>query len=234
MGVDYTFMVQMRMATIEVPVGQASGSEAIWSYLDEERTRAVRSASFGRNGMRIGVAGLDTWPDLMRILQKLTGRQVKEEMAYVTPGRSFHVELKGNQGPQTIFTSYNDRTLSGCDYPGGDNLLVINCSLDPESNSRIVLTGVPQIRSTQRKVAIASGGVIGAAPDAYNFEQVTFQLTLASRDLILIGPGAESRRPTSIGYHFLLKDRDDVQFETVLVLIPEVIKAPIIKSSVPN
>ena len=53
---QFLFIVRIKITSIQVPVGTASGSEEIWSYLDEERTRAIHTATLGRNGMRVGVA----------------------------------------------------------------------------------------------------------------------------------------------------------------------------------
>jgi len=71
---EFMFVLQVKVTSIEVPVGTASGSEEIWSYLDEERTKAFHIATLGRNGMRVGLADLASWPDLARILAKMTGR----------------------------------------------------------------------------------------------------------------------------------------------------------------
>ncbi len=94
----FAFMVRVKITSIEVPVGTASGSEEIWSYLDEERTRAVHTATLGRNGIRVGVAPLASWPDLVKILTNMTGQKLSEQAMFAIPGQPFSVELKGGQG----------------------------------------------------------------------------------------------------------------------------------------
>ena len=56
----FFFMIRMRMATVEVPVGTASGSEEIWSYLDEEPVSAFSQGALGRNGFRVGRGRADS------------------------------------------------------------------------------------------------------------------------------------------------------------------------------
>jgi hypothetical protein len=207
----------IKVTSIEVPVGTASGSEEIWSYLDEERTKAFHSATLGRNGMRVGLADRASWPDLARILSKMTGRRLSEQGFTAVPGQPFQIELRSNLPSQTIFISYADRTLSGADYPPGDNLLTLSISMDENDASRMIVTAVPQIRTTQRTTDIVNFTMVEHAI-TYSFHPATFQFAMKDKDVVVIGPGAESGRPTSIGYHFLLQERQGVLYETVLVL----------------
>ena len=227
---QFACVLQVKVSSIEVPVGTASGSEEIWSYLDEERTKAFHSATLGRNGMRVGLADVSVWPDLARILTKMTGKKLAEQSFSALPSQPFPIELRSNLPSQTIFTSYADRTLSGADYPPGDNLLTLSITLDENDSSRMIVTALPQIRSTQRNTDIVhegSGLVFVDQPATYSFHPATFQFTMKDKDIVVIGPGAESRRPTSIGYHFLLQEKRSMLCETVLVLSINIIKVPL-------
>jgi hypothetical protein len=233
---QFLLVLQVKVTSIEVPVGTASGSEEIWSYLDEERTKAFHSATLGRNGMRVGLADSASWQDLARILTKMTGHKLSEEAYTAVPGQPFPIELRSNLPAQTIFTSYSDRTLSGSDYPPGDNLLTLNITLDENDSSRMIVTALPQIRSTQRSTDIVrqeSGFVFSEHPIMYNFSPAMFQFAMKDKDIVVIGPGAESRRPTSIGYHFLLQEKQNMPCETVLVLCINLFKVPL-RDPIPN
>lgn len=220
-------VVRMRLTTIEVPIGTASGSEEIWSYLDEERVRANRSAALGRNGLRIGVTSLQNWPELTRILQKMTGQKLETQDLLVLPGKPFQVQVKQAQPEQTIHTCYADRTISMADYPAGDYVLALKYTLNEEDSTRFTMTGVPQILSSSRTTSVVNEGLpmIVSKPTTFTFLPMTFQLNLQPNELVVIGPGAESRRPSSIGHQFLVDSRQDMQFETILILMPEVVKA---------
>ena len=50
---------------------------------------------------------------------------------------------------------------------------------------------------------------------------------MPAKGFLVIGPGANARNPTSVGYHFLVKKRQGMEFETLLVLVPEVFAAPL-------
>ena len=216
------YMIHIRLGTVEVPTGVASGSEELWSYLDEEPV-SLQSPVLGLNGFRVGVGRGDAWEDLKRILQKMTGQHFRSTTIQTFASVPVSVELKTKLPTQRIFTSFEDRTLSGADYPPGDNLLTISCTLDEDNPNEVFLTVVPQIRSTNRVSQFIQGQGIprfAARPVLFTFIPLTFQLTVRRNDFLVIGPSIESRRPTSVGYHFLTKERKGMRYETVLILRP--------------
>ena len=64
-------------------------------------------------------------------------------------------------------------------------------------------------------------------PDIFSLTPLTFQVSVPSKDFLVIGPGPECGRRSSVGHHFLVSDRDGVEFETLLVLKPEAFAAPV-------
>ena len=217
--------VFLRIVTFEVPAGAASASEQIWSYLDEESIGVQQGVSLARNGIRMGIGREKDWPDLARILKQMTGRRVRQTTVTALPGVPVPLELKRKQPGQTIFTFYEDLTLSGADYPAGDNLLTIACTLDEDDPTIVRLTGLPQIRSTYRKPTVLNRPgepMIVERPVIYDLPSLMFQVTVASRDFLVIGPNSQSQRRCSAGRSFLVAQKDGVPFETVQLLVPEV------------
>ncbi|HUT59775.1 MAG TPA: hypothetical protein VNA25_18160, partial [Phycisphaerae bacterium] len=221
-------LVQIRMLSIEVPLGAASGSEDIWSYLDEESVRGSELANLAHNGFRVGVARRDSWRHLERIFIRLTGRRARGAVMSGLPGNPIQVVLKRRQPAQTIFTFYEDKTISGRDLPPGDNVLTILCALNAGEPNEVVVIGRPQVRATHQKTEIIddrSGFLWVSRPKMYDFGPLAFQVSVPNDDLIVVGPGAAARRPTSVARHFLIKEKEGIRFETVLVLIPRVVRA---------
>ncbi len=224
----YLLVVRLELASIEVPAGMASGSEEIWSYLDEEAVREVRSPSLGFNGLRIGRGQPASWPDLARVLRAMTGRKLKETTIVAIPGRPVPIVLKSAQPAQTIFLFKADQTLWGRDYPPGDNLLTIVCTLDEEDPSKVQITGLPQVRTRYRKPRFVRRGgfMMVSRPDILSLPQLTFHVTVPQESFLVIGPGAQSARPSSVGHRFLVKEKDGVEFETVLIIKPQAFATP--------
>jgi len=230
---EFILLVKLGVGVIEAPVGTISSSEQAWSYLNEEPVAIGRSASLGRNGLRIGTGSRDNWPDLAKVLKRLTGRSLEQTMTMAYPGALIPIELKRNQPVQTIFTIYEDRTMGGQDYPPGDNLLTLSCTFDLDDPKTVLVTGLPQIRSTHRSPKIVhemTSMILVEKPAFFSFSDLTFQLRVANNDFLVIGPGAQSRRPNSVGRHFLVKEKDGVEFESILILTPEIVAAPVRKS----
>ena len=221
--------VRVKVVLIELPAGTVSASEEIWSYLDEEPVGADRGAALGRNGLRVGMGRQGNWPDLAKVLKQMTGRSFRQGVKLTAPGVSTAFKLNERDHSSTIFTSHADRSLSGADYPPGRDMLSILCTIDEDEPSTILVTALPQIESARRKpsVSAANGNVaIEVKPTFYNFPELMFQLSVPAGSFLLIGPGAQARRPTSIGHHFLVRKRDRAEFETVVVLTPEVLAVP--------
>jgi len=227
-GADYALLVQMRLGTIEVPVGIASGSEEIWSYLDEEAIEPVHAANLGRNGLRVGLGRKDNWADMAKIFERMTGRTVAMKDMLLMPGNPAPLTLKRAQPVQTIFIFYDDRTLSGADFVPGDNLFVITCTVNEDDVSTVFLTGVPQVRTSARRPRVVNESgrfTMVAKPDVFPLTPLTFRVPVVQGDFVVIGPGSAATRSVTAGHHFLVKKKEGVEFETVLVLFPRSVLA---------
>lgn len=224
----YVLALRLSLSAIEVPIGTVSGSEEIWSYLDEESIGQVRTGAIGLNGLRIGRGQAGSWPDIARILKTMAGRKVKIATMMGQPGRAIPITVKSNQKAQTIFIFRPDGTLHGQDYPPGDDLITLYCTLDEADPSKVLLTGMPQIRTARQKIRFvtsAGGMTMVNRPDYYSLTDLTFRTVMPSGDFLVIGPSEYSYRPTSVGHCFLVRDRKGMQFETLIVIKIETVAA---------
>lgn len=225
----HMLLIRIKSIEIELPAGTASGSEEIWSYLDEEPVGAARGAALGRNGLRVGTGHQDSWPDLAKVLKQMTGRAFRHGVKLRRPAIPAMFELNKRDRGTTIFTSHANRSLSGADYPPGRDILSILCTIDEDEPSTVLVTASLQIESARRKPKFSAPGgdvILTVKPTIYNFPELTFQLSVPTKDFLVVGPSAQARRPTSIGHHFLVQERDGAKFERVIVLTPEVVTAP--------
>ncbi|MEN6664549.1 MAG: hypothetical protein ABFD85_11210 [Phycisphaerae bacterium] len=222
----HVLILRLQVITIEAPVGTVSGSEEIWSYVDEEPLGPARAAALGRNGLRVGLGRRDTWPDLARILKGLTAKGYTDRLMHCLPGKSVEVPLKDHDGEVTIFTSQADRTLSGSDYPPGQDLLSLLGTINEDQPWNVLITALPQIRAAQgRQHLVTRDGrvVFETRQEMFDFPALRFQLSVRAKDFLIVGPNAQSGNSSSPGHHFLVRDKDGSKFETVLVIIPEVL-----------
>ncbi len=221
-----SLLIHLQMMGIEVPAGAASDSEDIWSYVEEEASGA-RGAALGRNGFRVGLVRRENWNALERVLKQVAGRQASAFTMSVLPNNPQPITLKPAQPPQTLFIFRGDRSLCGEDYPPCDNILTIVCTLNEDEPNRLLVLGQPQLRSTGQKLELVEERgqyVWMARSKVYELPDLTFRLSVPSQDIIVVGPGAGARRSSSVAHHFLIKERDGLPFETVLLLVPSVVR----------
>ena len=226
----YHLIVQFRLLSIEAPAGSFSKSEELWKHVDEESVQAGRSGLLARNGLRVGLASAKAWDDLEGVFKRLSGRAVGQASATTLPGRPAAIPVKRHQPPQTIFVFYPDGSLSGADYPPGDDLLAVNCTLSQSDPSLVYLTVLPQVRSSEVRTTIVNrpeGPGYESLQELFSFDALQFQVEIRSQDILLIGPSADVRRGDSLAARFLVAEKAGMRYETVLVVIPQVVAAPI-------
>lgn len=222
---NYILVVRLHLSSVEVPIGTVSSSEDLWSYLDEEPIEQARGPVLGLNGFRAGVGRADGWPDIARVLKTLTGQAIQESTMLSPPGRPVPVTLKTGHSGQTIFMFRPDGTLLGRDFPPGDNLLTLHCTLNEDDPSEMLVTCTPQVRSSRKgpKFVRSGGGLTMVnRPATFSLAELAFRTRIASGDFLIIGPGVNCERPTSAGHNFLVKHKSGVAYEIVLIARPEV------------
>ncbi|MFP4354032.1 MAG: hypothetical protein ACLFUJ_02825 [Phycisphaerae bacterium] len=230
---EFIRAIRLRLYTIEVPIGLASATEEIWSYLDEEAVGARTHVALGLNGMRVGLGRGQDWPELAGILQKLTGRKIRDGATHLLPGNTTSISMKRDVPVQPLFFYRPDRTLTGQVYPDGEFLLSVSCGLNPEDTSQLLFTAMPHLRTViDRPRYINRNGAVSVirGPQFIEFRDLLFQLSVPSESYVVIGPGRESRRKTSMGHCLLVHYRKGIPFETVLVIVPEAFSAPRIRT----
>ena len=93
-----------------------------------------------------------------------------------------------------------------------------------------MITGVPQIRSSHRASAMVRHDGALTAVSRYlrkPFTPLTFRALVPPKGFLVIGPSREVAREYTLGNRFFIEMRDGLQFETVLILLPEVIRKPV-------
>ncbi|MBT3278396.1 MAG: hypothetical protein HN909_03445 [Phycisphaerales bacterium] len=222
------YMVHMQIVIIEMPANVASGGEALWSHFDETDFLAA-GATLSRNGMRIGKASAENWSAILKQLEAMKGMEKKVFNLQIHSAMPAPVTIKADNQTQTIFTYRNDQTLRGEDYPPGDNIFTTSCSLDPNDRTTIHLDFLPQIRSTRTEVVFVTdhGAPRQVSQHKYfPFLPLLTQTKIPSGDFLLVGPGLDARRPTSIGNHFFTMQKKGMPYETMLLIRPRVYRLP--------
>ncbi len=218
------YMVHLQMTVIEMPANVASGGEALWSHFNEEPLLS-KAAAMSLNGMRIGLASADDWATIKKQLESMTGMEQKTLALQSYSSMPNPITLKPRCPTQTIFTYFANGNLRGEDYPPGDNILTISSSVNPNDRESIHFSALPQIRSTKKEASIVKTHgrpQMVYKPKYFPFEPLLFQTKIRSGDFLLIGPGREARRPSSVGNRFLTIRKKGMPYETMLLIRPRI------------
>jgi hypothetical protein len=113
---QYRHVIGLQVIRVELPAGTVNASEQLWNYLNEEPVTINRSAGLGRNGLRMGLGEGGSWPEVARILEKLTARPLAPTYLTGLPGSVMDVVVRNARPAQSIFLFYQDRTRTGTDY----------------------------------------------------------------------------------------------------------------------
>ena len=229
-GTQRALVIRHRIITLQLPLGAASETEELWTYINEEPVGARRGPCLFRNSIRVGIGREADWPEVARTLRRLTGEQLSRSQVVAQPGRPVPIALLPGRGEQTIFMFRPDGTLFGMDYPPGDNLMVITAGVNFDGPRNVLLRGAPVIRTkkrTKRYVKGETGYVLRAEPIYFRMEELAFQFNVPPGGFVMMGPGPEVKRPTSPGRKFLTAERRGERFETIMVIAPEVFVAPV-------
>ena len=222
----YIYGVKIVVLSLRVPIGQFSKNEGLWSYLDEEQV-ALKSKVLGLNGFRVGVGQKKNLQDVQQILTGMMASKYSESVLQTFNEKPGTIAMQRNTPAKTIFLYSENQTLTGNDYPPGDNLIKVNAVTNPDHRNKSLLTITPEIRSTKARLQMIHENRrprLQESPVLFLFKNMRFQLKMTDGEFLIIGPGIESRRPTSIGHHFLTSTENNIEYERILVLQPQVVR----------
>jgi hypothetical protein len=218
-------IVCVRVALVNLPAGAASDSQDIWARLREEVLGPDRQNLLKANGLRAGIAPGRNLVDLVGVLQGLTGRDI----LYATiPGISEDprsLTLRGEEPPRTFFIIGQDGSARGVDYPAGEYLLTMAGRIDQNNPSHVLMTVMPQVRvavGDTRVVRTEGRLTFQTYREVLGLEEGTVTVDMPVGDILVIGPGPQSHRPSSIAHSFLIGQINGIPYEIVILLVPQI------------
>jgi hypothetical protein len=221
--------VRLSIYRVDLPLGSASRSERLWRYFDEEVTDAPTITALQRNGFRLGRARIQEWPAVSRLLEEMAGTAPVSKQLLAMPGHQQQITLKEHQDFQRLFIFDRAGLLNGRDYPSGDDILLLTCNINGQDPAEVVLQAAPAVldeRKIIRWEETDQGYQRVEKREELTLTPLQFTVRAPRGTYLVIGPGADVMRSTSPGHSFLLGERGGLQFETLLILVPEVFAAP--------
>lgn len=219
-------LVRLGATAVAFPAGTLTRSETVWAGLNHRPWQARTRALLTLNGVRVGMLKVSAWGQLAKTFEKLKGVRLKSAMLPVYASSPVQVFLQRNDKYQTIFTYRLDETMFGHDCPPGDAMLAVQCIVEPGAPTRMTMIAMPQVRTFRRKMRYTKTDdryEFTQRPTLYNFEELAWRIALTTDDIVVMGPGPDAERNSSLGRMFFVRDVDGTMFETVLLLAPNVV-----------
>jgi len=210
-----------------IPAGRISMTEQLWDHLDESIVVPRQSVLLRRNGIRVGVGRVASWPAVRAVLV-LHEPQVSASTPIVAGDGPWSLELADiADGTPLFFFDSRDR-LTGARHAAGKLCLRMEHLLDLDNLAMLTLRAVPEIRRDDLPARTRVRLAAEFADDRSElFSALTFTMAVPSEHFIVIGPGPASRMPHLVGSRLFKSTENGEDFENVYCIVPRILRRPV-------
>lgn len=218
--------VQFRVIQVQAPLGEFSQSQKIWDHLDEQAVGTETQMMLQRNGLRVALGSAESWPPVQAILDSVTKRNVRQLPASLPNSLSVSLQLTGEPVDQTIFFYRPNGTMVGNFYSQATDVLRITWDFYSDNIEQVVVYITPEIRQDQTGVTYKATPLGAAQVPVYEgrvLNELACRLVVSPEGYIVIGPGPDVEHAGLLGKEFLVNQIDGEPYESILVIVPEVL-----------
>jgi hypothetical protein len=212
----------VELFVLSVPHGAISGNEQFWTHIVEQVFDVPTAELLDKNGIRVGVVGIDQIEQLARFLDEATPAQ---RLNIVGPeARDAEVVMNADLPEQVIFHFDGRNVAVGRSYDRCENVINLSFQPAPRKPGYLRLKLCPMVRTTRKRV------VFTKLNDAYELQfispetlyELNFRVDLPRDSFLVVAPSHSAiLRPTSVGGCFLFRNTPTERLEQVLIVIPQ-------------
>ena len=221
-----TKALRFRVIQVQAPLGEFSRSQKVWDHLDEQAVGIETQMLLQRNGLRVGLGEPDSWPPVRAIFDAVAKRTVRELPPSMPNSLSVPLQLNNEPVDQTVFFYRSNGTMAGSFYSQATDVFRITWDFNSANIEQVVVFITPEVRQDQSGV-VFKATPMGAAPvpvyEGRVFAELTCRLVVSPGGYIVLGPAADVNRTGLLGREFLVNQIDGEPYESILVIVPEVL-----------
>ncbi len=222
---DVPTAIEMTLYKLTVPYGTVSRNEKFWKRIDESVVDVTTYQTLFKNGIRVGEAPTSEWDYFKKIMAD--NPAVTQVSSLVTvDGRTVDLPLRKEIPSQDIFYFDSANELHGRSFGPCDNLMTAVLQPAPRKKNTVRLTLCPVVRSMEKRLRYNPDGKDGdfvyLAPE--HLYDLNLRADVPVDSFFIVAPSGEATWPTSVGNRFLVNDGAAERTETILLLIPRIIK----------
>jgi len=210
-------IVQMHVALIERPLGDAYLNERLWTLADEGAVPTDHKAALEDNGFRVGQVGGQTPPELLTLLTSSRScANPRLIRLHTGDGKDL---LLGPALPACRYQLEQDGQKEEVAVEQADAMVTVVPALAPDGRIRLRFT--PQVEYGERKLVACpaedhSGMVLLPKRAANRYPGLGWDVTLAPNEYVVVG--ARFDRPGSLGYQAFVRPDESPPVQRLLVI----------------
>ena len=218
-------VVRLDVFLLDLPAGTVSTDEAFWRSADESAVGGPAACdALARNGVRAGVVPRDRSAFFSQYFNDHPKRG--RRTSYST-GQYGTVDLDLNQhfAAEDLFVFDPAGRLSGRTYEDGTNSVAMTFEPEPRAADAVRVTLCPTVRSDRRQARYTALNepTDAAVTTTDRVYDLSLSVALRNTQFLIVAPGPEAGRRTSVGNRFLLLGDAAARLERVIVVVPTVV-----------
>lgn len=219
-------MMVLGVLSVQIPEKSSAAASRIWEHVREEMLDAETRLRLSDNGFRAGIGHVKHWEPIRAVLDGIAGHKVVQTVPLRVPaGFPLALELDTEPRVQTLFHVGKDGVLRGGTFPSSRNALRVAYGPDVRRAERIRMGICPEVQQKQegwRWVRTEEGLWQVPRQETNPFEDVTFEVSLARDEFLLIAPSESARLRGLIGRAMFTTEFEGTSYFTYVFLRPEV------------
>jgi len=210
-------VIQLDVALLERPIGDAFLDRELWKYTDEQTVALDRKAVLDDNGFRVGqIVGMP--PGKLQALLSSERSCINPRRQMLPPGRAT-VQVLGPTLPHAEFqVSENGQTVEIA-LEQAQFVLEVTPTLAGDGKTR--LRFAPKVQYGEKvpelhPAADGSDWAFEISRPCRQFPAVTWEVCIAPNEFLVVGAGSD--QPDSFGYHAFIQHDATAQVQRLLVI----------------
>lgn len=217
--------IEFQVLRVRAGKGAFSESGKIWNALDEEAFAATTRALLRKNGLRLGVGKLASWPQIKAILDA-EEVEISTNQQIVRNGLPLTVEIDPQMRDQTLFLFREDGTMAGRTYASSRMVLRIEYFIPLTDADAVVIDVMPEIvlPFSRPRPTLGPGGWVQEEIQQTTrpLRELASRAQMAPETFLAIGPSGTSHQGHLAGSLLLCEEIDGQVFESMYFITPRV------------
>jgi len=232
--------VHLDIYLLDLPPGSVSDNNEFWKRVDEEAMGIGNRDLLEKNGLRAGVAPRSEGAFFTRFFDQLPHHSRRSTMDGLH-AETIQLQMETTFDSQDLFVYHKaEQQPEGRSYENGTNNLMLAFGPTPRDPSAVRITLCPTVHSQRRRMQfnLLNQEHETTANENDRIYDLNLTADVPQDSFLVITPGADSARRTSVGGCFLIKPDATGRREQAIVIVPTflrldgkpmILRAPLVK-----